>query len=1146
MQSGLWHDSRSSRSRRPFGAAPCGTTVCLYVDLAEELAGAEVQLRLWSTSGGELILSPQPEKNSGTSFGLEFSLTAPETPGLLWYHFIVRKDGRVFWYGAPADGLGGEGAIYDSVPTDWQITVYEAKARVPAWYTHGIMYQIFPDRFCRGGQSAQPPLLPAGGMYHTHWEDFPFYAKDPQTGNIAAYDFFGGTLDGVIEKLPYLKGLGVSILYLNPIFSSVSNHKYDTGDYKKVDEQFGGEAGLERLRQAVAAAGIRLILDGVFSHTGSDSVYFQEAVQSQDSPYYPWYRFQEYPQKYECWWGVTTLPNVDEMEPSYREFIIHGPDSVIKHWLRRGISGWRLDVADELPGEFVQEMYRELKGENPEAVLIGEVWEDASHKESYGVLREYLWGHELDSVINYPFRSAVLDFLTGIRTAPAAMRQLASLAENYPAPYFYSTMNVLGTHDVPRVLTLLGEAPSESALTKLEQARYHLPPEQRKLAVARLKLAALIQFTSPGIPCVYYGDEAGLEGHSDPQNRRTYPWGHEAAELVEWYRKLGKLRQAEPVLRSGRWIPLDAGNEVLAYGRRTDKGRDALGEIARDAAVVVLINRSAASKNVSVDVSAICRGPMAEVLAENSGEKLHMPNAEGILQAELAPFSAAVLKAGVNKLFAARGAGILLHPTSLAGPCGIGDMGPSAHAFVDWLAAAGQKFWQVLPLNPIDATGSPYQSSSAFAGNYLLISPEDLQNRGLLEAADFSAGLSCGRVEYDTTAKQKMQLLRAAYARFRRQKPDKAYDRFCDEAAVWLEDYALFMALKAAHGEQAWTEWDKGAAKRQPRALRRWRQELAAEIDFHRFVQFIFFAQWQSLHLHAHEKNIHIVGDLPIFVAHDSADVWASPQLFSLNKFGQPRTKAGVPPDYFSRTGQLWGNPHYQWSAHAETDYAWWVGRFRWLFRLVDAVRVDHFRGFEAFWEIPARCKTAIHGRWVKGPGQELFQALRRQLGQIPVLAEDLGVITPEVTRLKEAFFFPGMTVLPFSIWREADGFVFPAPEPNSFYYTGTHDNDTLLGWLRILEKTDRELYGATAAYAGLPANTAPRKLARALIESVLGSDARTAIVPLQDWLELDSAARMNHPSTCEGNWCWRLEGCELTPALAGKIRHVVKKTGRL
>lgn len=1144
MNCSLRHDSRDNQYRRPFGAVACDAALFLCLDAPASFGLAECQLRIWSTADGERILDAHSTKSESGDVRYEFCLDAPAKPGLLWYHFIVHQGGRTLWYGAPPDGLGGEGMLYDSVPTDWQITVYDPATQVPAWYTHGTIYQIFPDRFCRGKATAQPPLLPAGGLYHTHWDDFPFYAKDPQTGDIAAYDFFGGTLDGIVEKLPYLQELGITILYLNPIFSAVSNHKYDTGDYKRVDEQFGGDAALDRLRQATDKAGIRLILDGVFSHTGSHSLYFQDAILSTDSPYYPWYRFDEYPGKYDCWWGVTTLPNVNELDPSYREFVINGPDSVIKHWLRRGIAGWRLDVADELPGEFVQELYRTLKAENPNAVLIGEVWEDASHKESYGVLREYLWGHELDSVINYPLRSVILGFLTGGRTAREAMRQWASLAENYPIPYFYSTMNVLGTHDVPRILTLLGEAPSEAALTKLEQARYRLSPEARRRAVARLKLAALIQFTAPGVPCVYYGDEAGLEGHSDPQNRRTYSWGGEEKVLVEWYKKLGILRRDEPVLRTGHWIPLDAGDMVLAFGRRTEAGRDALGEIIRDAAIVVLVNRSEETVQSAVDISAVCAGPMSELLAEDPGKIWHFP-ANGLLQVELKPLGALVLKAGVHEVFAGRSAGILLHPTSLPGPYGIGDLGPNAQAFVDWLADAGQKKWQILPLNPVDETGSPYQSCSAFAGNSLLISPDLLFQSGLLDELP-AAGISRSRVEYDKVTTWKNSLLKLAYEHFCQQPPTDAFQKFCVAAADWLDDYSLFMALKTVHGEKAWTEWDRGAAKRQPTSLRRWRRELADDIGFHRFVQYVFYEQWQALHHRANENNIKIVGDLPIFVAHDSADVWAAPHLFALNRFGRPKTKAGVPPDYFSRTGQLWGNPHYRWEAHAEEGYAWWIRRLRWLLRLVDIVRIDHFRGFEAFWEIPAHCKTAVHGRWVKGPGQDLFHALIRELGDISVLAEDLGVITSEVVQLKDAFFLPGMAVLPFAVWREGAGFHLPSPEPNSFYYTGTHDNDTLLGWLQALRNTDNGLYGAVAAYAGKQEAASPRKLIDPLIGAVLGSEARNVVVPLQDWLGLDSGARMNHPATCTGNWGWRMSKVEFTSSIAKKIKRMTQKTGRL
>ena len=1146
MGSTLFHDSRHIGCRRPFGAVPCGAAVALCLQTGVGELPQSVYLRVWSQQTGEQLLPTQSVEEDACCFRYKFMLTVPVDPGLVWYRFLVHYENRCITYGAPTDGLGGEGLEYgDSPEIDWQITVYDPVAKVPAWYTHGIMYQIFPDRFYRGDHPAPIPVLPAGGVYHPHWEDDPFYAKDPQTGDIAAYDFFGGTLDGIVDKMAYLKSLGVSILYLNPIFESVSNHKYDTGDYKKVDAQFGGEAAFARLRQAADGAGIHLILDGVFSHTGSDSLYFQDAVRSKQSPYYPWYRFKEYPDKYDCWWGVTTLPNVNEMEPSYREFIISSPDSVIRHWIGKGASGWRLDVVDELPGPFVQEMYRELKATDPSAVLIGEVWEDASRKESYGVMREYLLGRELDSVINYPFRSAVIDYLTGKCGADSAMRRLASLSENYPPPYFYSTMNVLGTHDVPRILTLLGGAPPEEKLTKLEQARYRLPADKRHIALKRLKLAALIQFASPGVPCLYYGDEAGVEGHSDPQNRRAYPWGKEEQELVEWYRRLSELRRSEPVLRTGRWVPLQAGPDIFAFGRCTVEGRDALGELMPDAAALVFVNRSGVAAAWTVDVSEVCTGPLREMLGE--GTALYVPDAQGLLQIELQPYSAIVLKAAVHPLFAQRRAGVLLHPTSLSGPYGVGDLGASARSFVDWLAEAGQTFWQVLPLTPVDSTGSPYQSASAFAGNFLLISPEELTACGLLKEIESPAGLCRGKVEYGKITAWKEKVLRSAYAVFCRGKEQELYRRFCCDAGEWLEDYALFMALKNHHGGVAWTEWAPALAHREPAALQRYRLELAAEIDFHRFVQYIFYTQWDALHRYAADKGIHIVGDLPIFVSHDSADVWAFPQLFSLDRNGRPKTRAGVPPDYFSRTGQLWGNPHYDWARHAAEDYAWWVRRLRWLFRAVDAVRIDHFRGFEAFWEIPARAKTAVHGKWVKGPAEHFFNSLLRQLGEMPILAEDLGVITPEVVKLKESFFLPGMMIMPFEIWAEEEGagFHLPKPQPNTFFYTGTHDNDTLLGWLNFVQARQPELYEGALEYAQAAPDISPVELVRELIARVLRSEARVAVIPAQDWLGLDTEARMNLPATSQGNWAWRLAGGELTPELARQMRALAIETDR-
>lgn len=837
------------------------------------------------------------------------------------------------------------------------------------------------------------------------------------------------------------------------------------------------------------------------------------------------------------------MPNVNEMEASYREFIINGKDSVIKHWLKRGASGWRLDVVDELPGEFVQEMYRELKAADPEAVLIGEVWEDASRKESYGTLRQYLWGRELDSVINYPFRKAILNFLTGVGDAEYATRQLASLSENYPPPYFYSTMNVLGSHDVPRAMTLLGEAPLEADLTKLEQARYKLPRAARRKALARLKLAALIQFLSPGVPCIYYGDEAGLEGYSDPQNRRTYPWGSEESELVDWYRILGQLRQSEPVLQTGHWSPLSAGPDVYTFARHTVDGKDALGKLMTEAAFLILVNRTDGELECLVNISSICGGPMRQILPEI--DTLHIPDSAGILRVSLKALSSVILKAGAHPMFSSRQAGILLHPTSLSGVHGIGDIGPVAHTFVDWLVAAKQQLWQILPLTPVDSTGSPYQSASAFAGNPLLISPDELVCRGLLKKSDIPAGLSGGQVEYETVMSSKNQLLKLAFERFIQNAVPDSYRQFCTDAASWLEEYSLFMALKDYHGGLAWTDWDHDVARRKPEALQFYRQKLANEIEFHRFVQYLFYDQWDQLHSYAASRGIKIVGDLPIFVSHDSADVWTHPKLFALSRSGRQKTCAGVPPDYFCSTGQLWGNPHYDWTQHEKEDYSWWIRRIQWLFRAVDAVRIDHFRGFEASWQVPVRAKTAVKGKWVKGPAEKFFNALWRQLGPMPIIAEDLGVITPEVVKLKKSFFLPGMVILQFEIWMDEKGFHLPEPDANSFYYTGTHDNDTLLGWLKYVRSEEPELFAGAAVYAGKKPTISPAKLVQPLIEKLLQSNAQVAVVPIQDWLALDTGARMNMPSTVAGNWSWRLSGRELTTELAAQICMQTEKSRR-
>lgn len=556
----------------------------------------------------------------------EASFSTPGVPGLLWYFFIIDKGGNTYYYGNNRHCLGGIGEVYFCEPPSYQITVHKRDLVTPHWFKEAVMYQIFVDRFYNGyegGRIMHPK--PNSTIYTDWWEDIPVYNRDPETGKIISYDFFGGNLYGVLKKLPYLQELGVSVIYLNPIFESPSNHKYDTSDYKKIDPMFGDNELFQTLCREAKELGIAIILDGVFSHTGSDSIYFNKkgnypevgAYQSPESPYYSWYRFSCYPDLYECWWGIDTLPNVNEMEPSYQNFIIYDEDSVLKYWMKLGAKGWRLDVVDELPDEFVKNFYRVLKETDPEAVLIGEVWEDASNKISYGKLREYLLGDELDSVMNYPFRNIFLDYLLGRRDARETHLALMQLYENYPRQHFYALMNLIGSHDVPRVLTLLGDAPPEQTISKEDQARFRLSPDKRKLAVRRLKLLSLIQMTFPGVPCVYYGDEAGLEGYGDPLNRRTYPWGREDRELLVWYKKIIALRNRHDVLKTGEWIPLYAQGHVYAFLRRISQDRDVFGQKKKDNVAILIFNRHETEEiTLTLDVSRWCRGKLVDVLGE--------------------------------------------------------------------------------------------------------------------------------------------------------------------------------------------------------------------------------------------------------------------------------------------------------------------------------------------------------------------------------------------------------------------------------------------------------------------------------------------------------------------------------------------------
>ncbi|MFY9620265.1 MAG: 4-alpha-glucanotransferase [Pyrinomonadaceae bacterium] len=479
-----------------------------------------------------------------------------------------------------------------------------------------------------------------------------------------------------------------------------------------------------------------------------------------------------------------------------------------------------------------------------------------------------------------------------------------------------------------------------------------------------------------------------------------------------------------------------------------------------------------------------------------------------------------------------RSSGILLHPTSLPGRYGIGDLGDEAYRFADFLIASGQSLWQVLPLGPTDEGGSPYSSYSAFAGNTLLISPEKLIEDGLLEQSDLVdvAMRETQHVDFDEARKTKNAFLRRAFKRF--QAIDNALrqslESFAQENASWLDDYALFQALKHANGGKAWLEWDRPLARREPEALSRAHIELRAEIEAQKFFQYLFFKQWHALKTVCNQRGIRIIGDVPIFVAHDSADVWTNRDQFKLDEHGRPTVVAGVPPDYFSDTGQFWGNPLYNWHRMRENGFAWWIDRLRASFQLFDLVRLDHFRGFAACWEIPAGETTAQNGQWVETPGRELFTAVRNALGEVAIIAEDLGVITPDVVELRKEFGFPGMRVLQFAFSGEREKENVNLPEnfdQDVVAYTGTHDNDTTVGWfnqLRVANTTDAE---KTREFCLNYLQSDGREINWDFIRAVLASVAGTTIIPLQDVLGLGSEARMNTPNTMNGNWRWRYAG---------------------
>ena len=498
-----------------------------------------------------------------------------------------------------------------------------------------------------------------------------------------------------------------------------------------------------------------------------------------------------------------------------------------------------------------------------------------------------------------------------------------------------------------------------------------------------------------------------------------------------------------------------------------------------------------------------------------------------------------------------RSSGVLLHPTSLPGPHGVGDFGPEAYRFVDFLHSAGQRLWQVLPLNPTGYADSPFQCFSASAGNPLLISLERLVDRGVLSKNDLEGApaFPVDSVNYGAVIGFKIpRLQRAARSFFANVSSTerRRFEEFLQRNATWLDDFALFMAVKDAHGQVAWTEWPSDIRARQNEAVKHWSDKLARSIEAQKYFQFEFFRQWQDLRDYGREHGIRVIGDLPIYVAHDSVDVWSNRQFFLLDESGRPLKIAGVPPDYFSATGQCWGNPIYNWPLLKQTGYAWWLERLRSALRLYDFIRIDHFRGFEAYWEVPAGETTAIHGRWTKGPGAELFSVLRQELGELPIIAENLGVITPEVEAIRREFGFPGMAILQFAFGTDPQAPTFKPHNylPDLVAYTGTHDNDTVVGWwtsegtsdsTRTPEDVVREHVHARA-YLGFKDDP----IHWVMIRGIMSSVARTAITPMQDLLGLGSEARMNLPGMPSGYWKWRMKPAAATNEIATRLKEMV------
>ena len=580
-------DSKKKIFKDPFGTLSAGQECTLHIHIPMDVRALKAECMLFADDGSDAVIVTMEkvsEKGAYDIFEGSFSL---EHPALYFYHFIIYKENgsfRLFKYGNDTNMEAGD---------QWQLTCTPADFTTPHWAKGAVIYQVFPDRFYRQGECDLTGKL---GPYtiHKDWNEEVEWAPTPE-GLVLNNDFYGGNFRGITEKMDYIASLGTTILYLNPISKSFSSHRYDTGDYKTPDPMLGTIEDFRDLCHKAHEYGIKVILDGVYSHTGSNSLYFNKdgtfdsvgAYNSQKSPYYSWYTFHKHPNSYNSWWNFDTLPTVNKLDPAFAEYIITGHDSVVAYWLKQGCDGFRLDVADELPNEFLHMLKKRIREIKPDALLLGEVWEDASNKEAYGIRKRYFVDGTLDSVMNYPFRTAIIRYLQGYDDGRNLADTVMTILENYPPQVAHSNMNLLGTHDTARILTALVDDFDGS---REEKAKRRLPHDLKKLAMARFYLASVLQYTLPGSASLYYADETGMEGYKDPFNRRTYPWGHEDQMLLQHFRQLGHLKKL-PALRWGRTEFLMAEQGKLAF-RRSYQGEK----------ITVYINHSAENWELSGDM----------------------------------------------------------------------------------------------------------------------------------------------------------------------------------------------------------------------------------------------------------------------------------------------------------------------------------------------------------------------------------------------------------------------------------------------------------------------------------------------------------------------------------------------------------------